>query len=439
MAIDLDQLIRDADPARGLLIDKPDPATARTAMPRRPRHRRRGMTIAVPGLVVLVAVAVVALAVTLGGHRSVTQPAAIAPPPRTGVVLVQTHDPAGGLPWGLALVRAGGGRVCLQVGRVKSGRLGTIDAGGAFHPLRRTDRSPGPATCTTPDPRGNVFFGVLTPDVSAGGGRHPSSAALGRRTIEYGLYGPDVASVTSVAADGRLVTRPAGPGGSYLSVLPQTATVCRPGVRPCIDLRAQAGTAVISGVLTAVNYRNGSVCHLVDHLTGMCSAEGRVFAPPKVRAPVVARSRVAAPGTARAVPARFYCAARGQSFGTLVPCDHATPPGDVRIPGTGSRVHEELFRLTFTARLPAGSDRQYMFSYHNPCGGGGGGPVASRSVRAGQRITVGFFLSSRTCLGRYTGEVAYGPRRSQFAPGAPLLDSGSVLVGRFAVTVAGGS
>ena len=52
------------------------------------------------------------------------------------------------------------------------------------------------------------------------------------------------------------------------------------------------------------DYRDGSLCHLVDRLTSMCSAEGRVFPPVKTVAPTVPRGRVATTVSAQVVPAR---------------------------------------------------------------------------------------------------------------------------------------
>lgn len=448
MTLDLDQLIRDADPARGLVIPEADPATARTALRRRPPRRLRLTAGALaPGLAVLIVVAVVAVVIVVGGHRSSLRPTTPASPPKTGLLLLQTPDPAGGLPWGLGLVRARDGQVCIQVAHVRSGRLGAVGRYGAygndgrFHPVRATDYGPGIDPCTTPDANGNMFYGVLAPNASASADTHVQPAASAdRRTIQYGLYGPDVVSITYVSANGRLVTRTTGPGGSYLVVLPHTRAICRPGVRPCIALNPSAGTGVIAGAITAVTYRDGSVCRLVDRLTSMCPAQGRVFAPRKTAAPTVPRSRVATTVSARVVPAHSYCEPRNVG-GQLVPCDHQTPAGDIKttgVSGPGS-PHGELVLVSFIARLASDKRRSYYeMAYTKPCGGGGGGLATQGSVHAAQHITQQLFIAP-ICPGRYTGSITYQPRSGiPDQRGTPSGREGSTLVGRFSFTIPGG-
>lgn len=449
MATDLDGLIRNADPARDLAIPDPDPAAAHADFARGRRRRRSPIPGLVgTGLAVLVAVAVVVIVVAVGGHRmrSVTSAPGVAP--ARDVVLVQTADTQGGLPWGLELVKASDGQVCLQVDRVSAGRLGAIGAYGAyhddgrFHPVRRYDQGRVGEPCTTPDANGNVFYGVLAPRVpaSAAGYQQRGTAPEDRRTMEYGLLGPDAVSITHVSASGRLITEPTGPGGSYLVVLPATRQICRAGARPCIVLEPGSGTGVISGVIAMVTYRNGDTCRLPATVrTGMCGfrAPGRVLAPFKPVAPTVPRARVAATVTARVLPASYYCQRRNVREATWIPCDHGTPAGYARMPGLSASapVHQELVQISFTARLAADNHRSYYeMAYTKPCGGGGGNTTQT-SILAGQQVVEQPFVSSR-CHGRYTGRITYQPKGG--APGQrniPSSQDGSTLVGRFSFTL----
>jgi hypothetical protein len=398
---------------------------------------------------VLVTVAVVVVVVVVAGHRTPTLTSAGGAPPKTGVVLLEAADPQGGPPWGLELVKVSGGQVCPQVGRVEGGRLGAIGQYGAyhndgrFHPVRGHHHGGVSDTCTPPDAHGNVFATALAPNVpaSAAGFQQRGTAPADRRTMEYGLFGPDVVSITYVSATGRLVTKPTGPGGSYLIVLPNTHQICRPGTRPCIVLKAEAGYGgVISGLITTVTYRNGSTCHLVDALTSMCPAKGRVFPPIKSLVPTVPRARVATRVTAQVLPAGYYCQPRSVRIGGWIPCDHGTPPGYARTPGTpgSGTIHQELVHISFTARLAGDNHHSYYeMAYTTPCGGRGqgGGNSTQTTIRAGQHITEQLFASAR-CHGRYTGLITYQPHGSALGQrnGLPPGD-GSTLVGQFSFTI----
>lgn len=103
---------------------------------------------------------------------------------------------------------------------------------------------------------------------------------------------------------------------------------------------------------------------------------------------------------------------------------------------------ELLIDIGFTGRLAATNGHSgYKWSLTGSpddpaCPGGGGGVDATTMtpIRAGQRVVVQTYES--TCA--YTGLVTYQPNgwpgRDTLHAGAPIRD-GSVLVGRFSVTV----
>jgi hypothetical protein len=449
MSPDLDQLIRHADPAAELRVVAPDPTLARTSLrDRPPLGRRPRRSVILPAVSLLVVAAVVAVILAASGHRSTSTPAS--PPPATGRVLLQTADPSGGPAWGLELVMGSGKRECLRIGRVRRGRLGTIgrfgadNGDGAFHRLTSRDRQPGQDLCAYPDGNGNVFITAITPTISASGdARASDTSSADQRTIEYGFLGPDLQSVTYTDGHGHLRTRRAGPGGSFLIVLPQTEEVCRAGT--CSEVNGGAGTAIGAGPIVKLTYRNGSTCQVSSGARPTCPIEGRGATPVVTRAPIASRSDVAAPVTATPLPARFYCEPRhSRDLSGLTPCTHSTPRGDLRLPGIAGAVRngrtvapEEVVQISFIARLATGSRRRYEFSYRNPCGGGGGGgPANYEPVRAGQRIMVKMFFPS-SCHGRYTGEVSYAPKTGRPALGQAPTTGGAVLVGNFSFTLAG--
>ena len=157
-----------------------------------------------------------------------------------------------------------------------------------------------------------------------------------------------------------------------------------------------------------------------------------VSTPSKTVTSTVPRSRVATTITARPVPARFYCQPRNAAWDWL-PCNDGTPAGDVR---TAGMPHQELVRVSFTARLAAHNRQSYYaMTYTNPGHnkGGGGGAASEGVVAAGHRITTTVFV---TRSGRYTGSITYQPQpvapRQRFMPSS---DTGATLVGTFSFSV----
>lgn len=307
MATDLDQLIQDADPARNLIVSPPDPAAARARyIHRQPRRKTPSIGAALgAGLAVAVTVAVALIAFTVGGHR-ISGLSSGRPKPRTGVVLKPTPgpvlaraaDPHGGLPWGIELLKVDG-QPCVQVGRLDPRRgLGAIGKYGAYHNDGRFHAILAPGLsgirrpCTQPDANGNVFYNTLAQvvpgsaipqDRPCGAASEPANqtecSPRDLRTLAYGLLGPDAISITyRRSAAGKPITKPTGRGGAYLIVLPADQPICIAGGSLCkSDPKQITSMSVPSGVIAAVTYRDGHVCHLPARVGfAACFAHGYV-------------------------------------------------------------------------------------------------------------------------------------------------------------------
>jgi hypothetical protein len=222
-------------------------------------------------LLVTLAVAVVALSLH---HGSTKKRAAAASPGIAGVV-AEAPDPQAGAPWALQISHRRNA-VCLHVGRL-------LPAKGPLGQRVFADADQ-LAACTATDAHGHAFLNVFERDVRAWPGKNGAigKCALGAwpaftspcpredlRNLAYGLLGPSATSVTYVVNGHSVTKRTTGPDGAYLIVLPGTAETCHltsidghPG-RGCEHGAAQiSSTALMSGVITAVTYSNGHVCHL---------------------------------------------------------------------------------------------------------------------------------------------------------------------------------
>jgi hypothetical protein len=362
------------------------------------------------GLAVLVVVAVAVVALTLGSHgRSPTpthttdavptNPPAVAKLPlgtpagpqaapsnkfqgaaipSTVKLVAETPDPHGGLPWGLREFQTTRGQTCLQVGRVQDGTIGVIGQDSAwgndhrFHPI-----SPNAYTgdsCSATDAHGAVFNnvavqgGIASADVPWGTGAQGGECRIGAqpqqfqacppadlRDLDYGLLGPEAASITYADANGRLLTEPTnGPNGAYLIVRAGTTKSCSRqsgGGQSCVSGSGRtSGPSLQSGVITAVTYRNGHVCSLTAPTSaGVAQASCPPVHPSVLTAPQT-RVRV------QVTPANRYCSSRlGQ---TLERCPNHSQ-GLVRLGGPSSQW---LVILSFRApRSTVAAGRTYYY------------------------------------------------------------------------------
>lgn len=151
---------------------------------------------------------------------------------------VSVADPAGGLRWGMRIVRTTRGLVCVQVGRLLDGRLGVLgqdgefDDDGLFHELPAGVLDPD--TCSEPGyyvlyrseglPASAAMPGPSRPCLYPGAPRlHRSDPqpcpASDERMIAFGVLGPHARSV-AYEQEGKVQTvATTGSLGAYLIVL----------------------------------------------------------------------------------------------------------------------------------------------------------------------------------------------------------------------------
>ena len=378
--------------------------------------------------------------------------------PRSVRLIAEAPDPAGGLPWGLRAFRTTRGTVCLQVGRVQDGTIGTIGRDsawlndGRFHPI-----SPNAYTadhCTQPDGRGNAFLNVsvsavaASADVQWGAGRQSHGCRVGNgpleplcpagdlRDLSYGLLGPDATSLAFVV-NGRRYTEAANrPGGAYLIVRQGSRSAVCAGSRHvghgCYSAGGEtSGATLIPGAVTAVSYRDGHICRPVSPVTrgGSCPPVGYF----RRHVPAVTEAQLKTPLSVRLVPAQHYCS--NGSPNTITPCQ----PGQTPIIGTQGQI---LIDISFTARRPVTNSSQYYeYALKDPPGcseGGSSGPTL-HNIKVGQQVVFQDQIPL-SCKGIATGSIAYvpgpGPAGTVTGPtGDPGHDPNSLLIGDFQINV----
>ena len=174
---------------------------------------------------------------------------------------VSVPDPAGGLPWGMRIVRTTRGLLCVQVGRLLDGRPGVLGQDGAFHDDGLFDELPAgvldPYTCSQPGyyvlyrseglPASGVMPGPVRSCLYPGAPRlrlsDPEPCPAGdERLIAFGVLGPHARSVTYKQQRGPQTVATMGPFGAYLIVLRQPPLHPEPaelGPRQHLPARAQ--------------------------------------------------------------------------------------------------------------------------------------------------------------------------------------------------------
>jgi hypothetical protein len=408
-------------------------------------------------LAVLGVVAVAVIALTLGSHRRSPTPIRTtdavpanlpgvgklplgppagpqtAPPnkfqgaaiPSTVTLVAETPDPHGGLPWGLREFQTTRRQTCLQVGRVQDGTIGVIGQDGAwgndhrFHPI-----SPNAYTgdsCSPTEADGVAFNnvavqgGIASADVPWGTGAQGGECRIGAqpqqfpacppadlRDLDYGLLGPEAASVTYAAANGRLFTEPTnGPNGAYLIVRAGTTRSCAQqpgGGRSCVSGGGRtSGPSLQSGVITAVTYRDGHACSLpAPTSAGVAQAS---CPPLRPSIPTATQTRV----RVQVTPANRYCTSRrGQ---TLEPCPNPSR-GLVRLGGPSSQ-----WLVIFSFRAPRSTSALGRTYNYFTADAPGGCPNASqfgeydKPVREGQQV-VQWSAFDKHCPGAGHGTIS---------------------------------
>ena len=203
-------------------------------------ERRLGKAIAL-AVAVVAACASVSLAAKVSSGQSISVRPSV--PVGTVQLAAEAPDPSGGPRWGLRLIQKRPLAACLQIGRVRDGRIGALGQDGSygndgrFHPVPLTQNFP----CDRTDASGHLFVDVFEQKVvaSAAFGRHgpgclanqpPAGVPRQRprvascpprdlRNVAYGVLGPDAVSITYTIA-GRQRSVATGPDGAYIVVLP---------------------------------------------------------------------------------------------------------------------------------------------------------------------------------------------------------------------------
>ena len=159
-------------------------------------------------------------------------------PTSAQLLAISLPDPAGGLPWGMRIVRTTRGLLCLQIGRRLDGRLGVLGEDGEFNDDGLFHELPAavldPDMCFQPTDRvllsdaGLPAAGELqSPTTSCQASWEPRTRpseprhcpAGDERLVAFGVLGPHAVSV-SYRARGQLHTvATAGGLGAYLIVL----------------------------------------------------------------------------------------------------------------------------------------------------------------------------------------------------------------------------
>jgi hypothetical protein len=439
-----------ADPARGAVPDREVTEALLEAVISSPhdagglavsvaRRRRRGLVIALAGLLVL-AVAAAALAavgaIRFGSpapsSRSLENPRRGLGALRPGtarLVALAAADPAGGLPWGMRVLSTTRGVGCIEVGRLLDGRLGVIGQDGAFHNDGKFHELPTAALsnggqCATLDANGRLFHTVSANGVPASGwhgrgscasplppgaGISPPPAdgycpAADLRSLYYGLLGPDATTVTYTLDGHHNTVKPVGPEGAYLIV---GRGARAPTVRGRYLLGGTVGSIMPlpwSSPITSIAYRNGTVCRMAatqpGTLKGQCTPPG--YRPVQTRVPT--RAQVAAPIHVRLIT------------------KHS---GRRSIPGRGRAI-----LVSFTARVAVTKAAGSYEIVEDTSSPEAVFEATQRDISAGQTVS---WLLPAPDPGVYSGKVVLGLAGP---PPYPVYTySPGPLVGRFSIRV----
>jgi hypothetical protein len=242
-------------PERGRL---PQPKLGRSPQPKLGRRRHIPLLAAIVLGALLLAAAAFAATQIIGVGAPVSPPhehersspttgvgvpvtGATSTPASAQLLAISVPDPAGGLPWGMRIVRTTRRLVCMQIGRLLDGRLGVLGQDGQFHDDRLFHELPisvlNPAMCVQPSQRVLDSVGLqaagslpsekracLAPGEHPTPASHPPSCPVGDgRLIAFGVLGPHAVNVSYEAA-GQLHTVASARGyGAYLIVLRASA------------------------------------------------------------------------------------------------------------------------------------------------------------------------------------------------------------------------
>jgi hypothetical protein len=352
---------------------------------------------------------------------------------------VSVPDPAGGLPWGMRIVRTTRGLVCLQVGRLLDGRLGILGQDGdfkddgLFHELPPSVLSPD--TCSQPGyaviynseglPAAGAMPGPVQTCLYPGAAQTqdlqlPHCSPGDERMLAFGVLGPHAVSV-SYKTEGVLHTiATIGGHGAYLIVLRQ------PTIRPVTSelpfLRHVVPGATAATLLDRypglgsssmplghypISYQPSPVAALEFRFGGqLCQAgsEPLRVGPPACTSAIARRARFE-PEIPAGLHTDVAVRASRAAFGFELMIEFAAP----------AAVHD--------------ASTAYAVQYSTPdtpaCGDGAtAGQPIERDVRRGQVIRQTILVSRRPgCHGWLRGEILFGRQPDALtgpSPGEPV-------------------
>jgi hypothetical protein len=337
---------------------------------------------------------------------------------------ISVPDPAGGLPWGMRIVRTTRGLRCVQVGRLLGGRLGVLGQDGHFRDDGLFHELPvgvlDPDTCSQPGdyalyrseglPAAGELPGPAWSCVYPGSHRGLPSGlkrcpAADERLLAFGVLGPHAVSVTYSTQGGPRTFATAGAQGAYLIVLRQ------PPITPQ-TLASRAGP---------LRRRLQQSLTLLESFPTLGSTSS-----PLGRFPIETGSAVISSVTLRfgrrscmsggalrpaALPACTEAMARTPVLRPLIPAGLST-----RIT-VGARKVPRGYELDVAFRAPAAvydASTAYGIEIVQPggraCGRGGtSGQSVERDVARGQVVHVTEFVARpRGCHGTIRGRVTLG-------------------------------
>jgi hypothetical protein len=412
---------------------RPSPAARVSWRPRWLRSMQPRTLLIVPALAVLGTGAALAAGIVLTGAPAGPK---VPPVPTAGYgaaipvtanpLPLRVADPAGGLPWGLRMVRTTRDDVCLQVGRLADGTIGGLGEDGAFgndhlfHPFSHNYQDP--MGCVPLDAHGHGFTNAiiwgLPTSAMAGGGclaefsrrRQVPCPTQDTRNVYFGLLGPDAASITYVSRGGQTVTvRAVGPDGAYLIVMRARPSMffCSPTAFAQCEQQGDSssfGASLQNGPIRAVTYQDGRTCRPTAKYP--CAPIGLVTG----NAPQLTPTQLASPIHVRETPTRS-----------------STPP-------------QRLIKITYTARVAVTSTGSFYYTSlffppnltRSGCHEYATGSSTSADIRAGQQIVENEDVLA-SCHGIIHGLVRYHPASAIHSP-APEpdpIDPGDIIVGRF--------
>ena len=280
------------------------------------------------------------------------------------------------------------------------------------------------------------------------------------RMIFAGLLGPDAKSVTYKTPAGQTRTESTVGGvGAYLIVFKETANNCHAFSQTLFDAPGgscdnggSGATPALQGqtAVTDVTYTNGRSCH--DQTSPSLAAAYRAFtrrtdrlpgsrirtlfarflqqhhltrsswyqaAQPQCkpvgwqapRLPKLTSTDVASPITVKLLTGTRFCVKRSElgrnGFNDDVVCDRHVPAGDISFSSGGPGTRATLVKISFIARQAVTSDNStYSVFTKAPGNNGGSGSGTQSNLRAGQRVTLSWFVGEHVS-GIYRGTVLY--------------------------------